>query len=301
MTATVAILSRMHIIPLQEGIKLGAYQLESVYSLDWCYCIYTALDRSCGKNVLVQELSPAGIAVRNEDGGHLRALPGKDAEWEKILERFLKFYGRATGFSHMSLGKVLGAYRVLGSGIAVHEMPEGIPLSLNVKEGVKLLGEASPDSVERMMLNLLQAVAYLHERNILHGNISLDSIVVDAARLAMVIHGMRCLLERKGGKQVTLVHNTNVAAPEVLLAEGIYDSRAEVYSLAACFYFLLIGKPLLRGDQRFYSNHQTNLSASSKFLEKYSFPFLKSLDQALLPQRKARFASASAWLDYLEQ
>lgn len=290
----------MHMIPLQEGVKLGAYQLESVYSLDRCYCIYTALDRDRGKNVLVQELAPVGIAVRNGDDGHLHAVPGKEAEWERRLERFLKFYGMATGFSHVSLGRTLGVYRVLGSGIAVHEMPEGIPLSRHLKESSNLLGVNVQDSLEWMMLSLLKAVAYLHERNTLHGNISLDSIVMNVRRQAMVLHGLRYLLERKGEKHATVVHDANVAAPEVLLAEGIYDSRAEVYSLAACFYFLLTGEPLLRGDQRFYSCHQTNLSGSGRLSEKYSFPFLESLDRALQPPRKARFASVASWLDYLE-
>ena len=54
----------MYIIPLPEGVKLGAYQLESVYSLDPYYCIYKAQDRKSGEGVLVQEYAPVSMVSR---------------------------------------------------------------------------------------------------------------------------------------------------------------------------------------------------------------------------------------------
>lgn len=151
------------------------------------------------------------------------------------------------------------------------------------------------------MMLLLDAVSYMHERNVLHGNISLNSIFWDEARQNMVIQGMFCLLERERDVQTTVVHDVNVAAPETLLKGGAYDSRAEVYSLASCFYFLITGEPLIRGDQRFCSAHQTGLASDRHLQSRYSSGFLKSLDRALQVRREDRFASASVWINELKK
>lgn len=123
----------------------------------------------------------------------------------------------------------------------------------------------------------------------------------DEARQNMVIQGMFCLLERERDVQTTVVHDVNVAAPETLLKGGAYDSRAEVYSLASCFYFLITGEPLIRGDQRFCSAHQTGLASDRHLQSRYSSGFLKSLDRALQVRREDRFASASVWINELKR
>ena len=288
----------MYIIPLPEGVKLGAYQLESVYSLDPYYCIYKAQDRESGEGVLVQEFAPVSMVSREAREFDFAAVPGKEAAFAKMLERFLKFYSTAAELSHASLGKVLGVYRVLGSGIAVHEMP---PEGASLPEKMKDLAGMSSDRLEKKMMLLLDAVSYMHERNVLHGNISLNSIFWDEARQNMVIQGMFCLLERERDVQTTVVHDVNVAAPETLLKGGAYDSRAEVYSLASCFYFLITGEPLIRGDQRFCSAHQTGLASDRHLQSRYSSGFLKSLDRALQVRREDRFASASVWINELKK
>lgn len=92
---------------------------------------------------------------------------------------------------------------------------------------------------------LVDGVAYCHERGVCHRDLKPENLLLDAAgRLKISDFGLSCLPEAKGRSMAALrttCGTPNYVAPEVLRGEG-YDGRAaDVWSVGCILYVLVAG------------------------------------------------------------
>ena len=285
----------MTIPPLTEGIKLGPYQLQKVYSLDRYSCVYLAFDRNTSQQVMIREFTPMGIAQRSSETHEIEPIPGHEKNYHEQLELFLQFYNDLIPLIHDTLVETLGIYRVLGGGIAIQKIAKGLLLPQYAKQQKNDINGECKHNMPQMIYALIHALRYLHTHDILHGNLTLETISIEVPK-NICLHGIRCPFDFGMNENTTMLYNENLAAPETLLNMDKYDKRTEIYSLGACIYYMLTGQMLQRSDQRFYTNHQTNLMDDNQLKKSYSKQLLKSIDQSLQPIRENRFGSANEWL-----
>ena len=143
--------------------------------------------------------------------------------------------------------------------VAIHEVGEreGLPyFSMDYVEGKSLaeLGRAKPMDARRAagyFKTVAQAIAFAHDRGILHRDLKTSNILIDTFDQPRVTDfGLAKHLD--GDMDLTLTGQVlgtpNFIAPEQAAAK--HDSvgpRSDVYSIGGILYFLLTGRPPFQG------------------------------------------------------
>jgi serine/threonine-protein kinase len=119
----------------------------------------------------------------------------------------------------------------------------------------------------RVFLQVASAVAYAHERGVLHRDLKPDNVMIgDFGEVRVMDWGIAKVIgapEADDGAEV-VVHGADVeteagamlgtvlyAAPEQLEGRTDIDARADVYALGALLYTMLAGRPPVIGTSRF--------------------------------------------------
>jgi len=113
----------------------------------------------------------------------------------------------------------------------------------------KTLDEIGPSlplpQVQKLFLQALQGLAYLHRQSVLHGDLSPKNLLVvegDSGEPSLKI------IDFGVSRQLLTGGTPACIAPEKILNEPV-DARSDLYSLAVVFYTLFTGKnPFLRGN-----------------------------------------------------
>lgn len=161
--------------------------------------------------------------------------------------------------------------------------------------------DPSLDVLQKLFIQALQGLAYLHSHDVIHGDIKPDNLLVTSAdsnspRLKIIDFGIsHPSFVQKGG-------TPSYMAPEKILKEPI-DSRSDLYSLAAVFYGLLAGKnPFLRPTiPETLAAHLHFVPPSATSLRPELDPVWSELLAWMLKKNpRTRVPSAEACLKFLE-
>ena len=94
----------------------------------------------------------------------------------------------------------------------------------------------------------------MHEKHILHRNISPETILIRKLDKVAKLGGMELATVTEGTQAKTttrpgeLVGNIAYTAPECTHPNAVFDIRADIYSLGALLYTMLTGKPPFVGN-----------------------------------------------------
>ncbi|WP_225768790.1 AAA family ATPase [Inquilinus sp. Marseille-Q2685] len=139
--------------------------------------------------------------------------------------------------------------------------PEGPALVLEDVGGIALsewIADAPPDLAGRIAIAeaLALGLAHVHERGVLHGDLSAHNIVIDPAtrRVNYIDFGGAVALDRGASipaEALPAVEDLTAVAPERTgRMNRPVDHRADLYSLGAVLYQLFAGRPPFAGEER---------------------------------------------------
>ncbi|CDZ97711.1 pkinase-domain-containing protein [Phaffia rhodozyma] len=99
--------------------------------------------------------------------------------------------------------------------------------------------------VRNYLVQLVGACSYMHSQNIIHRDLKLGNIFLDA-RMDVKVgdFGLAALIEKEGERKKTICGTPNYIAPEVLFdtANG-HSFEVDIWSIGVILYTLIIGKP----------------------------------------------------------
>lgn len=160
-----------------------------------------------------------------------------------------------------------------------------VALVLPLIEGERLADVAlDPERALVVALGLCRAVAVLHGRGRLHGDLSPDNVLVDAG-------GAR-VIDVAGG-EAGRIGTPGFIAPEVL-AGGAVDARAELYSLGCLLFGVLVGRPVFAVPGARQVHHHLHVAAS---VPESLPPRVREVLGALLAKAPEERGSADAVLE----
>ncbi len=114
---------------------------------------------------------------------------------------------------------------------------------LALQEFISSAGTLTPDLAISVMSNLLKAMAYSHERGIIHGNLIPSTIYIQPPNIKITDFGVcpwedqwPIPIEKSELRQIAFV------APELLIPDALPTMASDVYSLGILFCFLWTGK-----------------------------------------------------------
>ena len=202
---------------------------------------YEAYDENLQISVAVKELFLRKICRRDPDGSVW--VPGEYGEiYEQNRTGFLneaRVLAQLNGRELPGIVRVREFFEENNTAYIVMDLLKGVTLREYVREKG---GRIALSRICMLLNDAVTAVSSMHDRDIIHKDISPDNIMVtedNEARLLDFGCAMRLSSDRR---PLQLSYRRGYAAPEQYSFDGKTDKRTDVYSLGATVYYCLTGK-----------------------------------------------------------
>jgi serine/threonine protein kinase len=209
--------------PPKSRVLAGRYEIQSTLGRGGMGVVYQALDLETRRPVAIKR--PARAAS------------------ETHLQRFRREGEALARLKHPGVVPVLDLGEEKGEPFIVLELVRGHSL----EEVLRGRGELPEVEVLELGRCLAEALAYAHERDVLHRDVKPDNVLLPRAdQPVLVDFGLAKFEEASGGRLTAtgaLAGTPGFAAPEQLADAGRVDALADVYGLGATLYALLTGGP----------------------------------------------------------
>jgi Tol biopolymer transport system component len=159
-------------------------------------------------------------------------------------ERFLQEIETAAQFQHPHILPLLDSGEA--GGFLYYVMPYAEGESLRARLAGR--GELPVPEAVRILIEICDALAYAHERGIVHRDIKPDNVLLSGRHALVTDFGVaKALSEATGRQQLTTagvaLGTPAYMAPEQATADPYIDHRADIYALGVLGYELISGKP----------------------------------------------------------
>lgn len=189
-------------------------------------------------------------------------------------KRFLREAEVLFRFRHQHIVPIYGVGEHEGRPYILMEWFDG----LNLAEARSKHGQPSPDAVLPFIERVAGALDYAHTNGVVHRDIKPQNLMTKRGDARVLDFGVAALLDPSGQRftrSADAVAGDAYSAPELADNTKLIDPRCDVYSLGACWYWLLTGLTA-RGV-----NWESNLRRSVKAITPaYEHVVLRCLDQA---------------------
>jgi serine/threonine-protein kinase len=230
----------------------------------------------------------------------MKVLTGVVGASEEESQRFLREIQVHAKLQHGNIASVHNAFRHGDSFALVLEYVEGEPLSKRLaREAVSR--EEGRDIVKQV----LRALAYAHERGVIHRDIKPDNILLSAdGRVKLTDFGLaRPLADLSLTSAGVVLGSVYYMAPEQIRNMTKVDQRADLYSTGAVLYEVMTGRRPFEGNNAFAvmkAQVENAPEPPSKLARGVSPALEAAILKALEKDPAKRFATAGQFLNALD-
>src|SRR3954451_18610873 len=163
-------------------------------------------------------------------------------------ERFLREIRLTAQLQHPHILNLLDSGEAAGFLYYVMPYVEGESLRTRLVRQ----GEASGYETARVLYEVADALAYAHERGVVHRDIKPDNVLLSGRHALVTDFGVaKALSEATGRQQITTagvaLGTPAYMAPEQAAAEPNIDHRVDIYAIGVLGYELVSGRPPFTG------------------------------------------------------
>ncbi|WP_227268600.1 serine/threonine-protein kinase [Roseobacter weihaiensis] len=283
---------------LAPGSKLlsGQYEILRYLSSGGFGITYLARD-SLNRTVVIKECFPEAFCSRVKKTVRARTQNYID-DFRSIVQLFIR---EAHALSKLDHPSVVGVHQVF-------EDNETAYMALDLIEGKDLLdiieedaSQIGPEAVRALTLKLLDAIAHVHARDLLHRDISPDNILVEPSGHPVLIDfgAAREEASRKSRMlSAMLVVKDGYSPQEFYVAGSQQHPCSDLYALAATLTHLISGTAPPNSQARLaaLASNQPDLYAPllGRFPQ-YDGAFLSAIDRCMNIVPAERLQSAEDW------
>ena len=211
-----------------ERVLAAHYELGEEIGRGGMGIVYRAKDRRLKRTVAIKVLPPE-LAFRSD-----------------IRSRFLREAETAAQLGHPHIVPIYSVDETEGLVFFVMTFIRGANLAKRLHEK----GVLDTDEVRRIMCEVASALAYAHERGVVHRDIKPDNILLDAesGRAMVTDFGIaRAADAHSGDNRLTAtgmaIGTPAYMSPEQAAGEREIDGRSDLYALGVVAYQMLCGEP----------------------------------------------------------
>lgn len=226
---------------LPPGSRIGGYDLVHLIGVGGFGMTYAAFNPVTERWAAIKEFFPAGLARR----GPAQQMVYEEHGAETIRWALAKF--RATTaelcrLSHDHIVRVHDYVPANDTGYMIMELLEGQTLAdrLHARKERPL----TPDELRPVIEPVLDAIAYLHERGLIHRDIAADNIVITAEDRPVLIDfgALSQDFSRATGRAGTVgLAKAHYTAPDQKVQNARPDPTTDIYAVGALLYLALTG------------------------------------------------------------
>ncbi|MDE7339686.1 MAG: protein kinase [Lachnospiraceae bacterium] len=224
----------------QGSVLAGQYIIEQVLGQGGFGITYMARDHKSGSKVAIKEFFPDSMATRTQTT--VTAFEGERGEsfaygktcFLKEAETLAEFIG------NKNIVQVYSYFEENGTAYFVMDFVEGISFEQYIREHG---GRVNYEEAEKILLPVMDALAAVHSRGIIHRDVTPDNIYITkdgTVRLLDFGAARYSLGDRSRSLDVVLKHG--FAPKEQYTRHGKQGPYTDVYTLGASFYFAITGR-----------------------------------------------------------
>ena len=286
---------------MQSGPALGAGSLISesgrirdLVFEDPFYVVYSAETTASGATIGITEYFPADLVARSPGGDVLlRSLELQDL-FCLGRDRFMAEARALSALRHPNLIRFDGVVSDHGTAFAFHAAEEGEPLTNLVKSVQQPLCQ---EEIDRILKQLISALEHLHSRDLIHANITPDTILLRPDPLLIRFGATRSFLAARMRK-VNLAVTPGYSAPELHFSDRrAHAPLCDIFSLAAVLYFVVTGRHPINVISRGLGHTMPPAAAMSS--QRFRPEFLEAIDRGLELEPERRPATIKAFGEML--
>ncbi|MCR8725027.1 serine/threonine protein kinase [Frigidibacter sp. ROC022] len=289
---------------LRPGTTLlrGQYTIVGFLSSGGFGITYLAKD-SLDRMVVIKECFPSSMCFRRSNTVQVRSRSNQ-GDFASIVKMFGTEARRLAKLDHPN---IVGVHQVF-------EDNETAYMALDLIRGHDLLstveGETEPlepPQIKSILLSLLDAVAYIHARDILHRDISPDNVLIDSTGSPILIDFGAAREEAiRTSRVLSSMHTVKdgYSPYEFYVAGSPQGPSSDLYALGATIYHLITGNAPPDSQARVAAVAEGRADPYvplSDFDQRFDRFFVSAINQALEIFPKNRLQSAKDWIEQIHE
>lgn len=281
---------------LDPGTVIGGkYIVGRVMSYGGHTVSYLGLDAEAGRKVVVKEYLPSDFSTRSEGEKEVTIYSG-DAR-EQFVQGLTNFLNEANRIQHLAevdgIARVYDCVAENDTGYVISEYVEGKTLREILESGRKYTVEEA----RRFISQILAGLSKVHPLDIVHCDISPDSIMVaDNGTIKLLDFGATRYVTTANSKSLAIILKQGYAPEEQYRSQGVRGPWTDVYALGAVMYRMITGITPQESVERTLID---DLKEPSKLGVKISQNIENALMNALNVYQQDRTPSAEVFLQEL--
>ena len=200
------------------------------------------------------------VFVANNNGKKVivKALKAEYADNAECKDSLRQEYETTSMLDNKYIRKALDYVQIEGLGdCAIFEYIDGKSLAEHVR-----VGTLSEKQVKGILVEVCEALNYLHRNGIVHCNLNPENILVTANDCRAKLIDLGIPETKQDADRELLIKEMEFVAPEIIKGED-YDSRADIYSLGKIMEF--IGERNISKQFGAVATHCTQFSKEQRF------------------------------------
>ncbi|MBR2471307.1 MAG: extracellular solute-binding protein, partial [Clostridia bacterium] len=285
-----------HAYHLKQGTVLrGRYIVGNSVGVGGFGITYKAWDTTLNTMVAIKEFYPASLVSRVPGEKDIVVFSGdKKDQFDVAIQRFLEEARNMAKFTgHPNIVNVYEFFEENGTAYIVMEFLDGITVKqlLASTEGGKL----DENTAVEITLGVLEALAEMHSKGIIHRDISPDNIQITSKNEIRIFDlGAAKLAKEDKEETRSVVVKTGYTPPEQYRAKSKQGAFTDLYSAGAVLYKLLTGTTPEESVDRIVEDH---LEKPSKLGVKVDINLERAIMKSLALKPELRFQNAAQFKD----
>ena len=171
----------------------------------------------------------------------LKVIPKERITKPKALEKMKSEIAIQASLNHPNILRSYAAFEDPVNHYIVTELCPGH----SVKDLVKKSGHLSEHETAKIMRDVLNGLAYLHDNRVIHRDLKLENFLIGKDGLVKIADfGLSAKLDYDDQKKFTVCGTPNYLSPEILTsaAKG-HSYEVDIWAIGVCAYAMLVGRP----------------------------------------------------------
>lgn len=283
---------------LNPGTSLrgGEFIIESFLGQGGFGITYVALQTGLNRKVVIKEFFMKQHCNRDSETSHI-SVPslGSREEVLRFKAKFIKEAQTIAGLNHPNIIKIISVFEENNTAYYVMEYIDGASLESMTFKGKPL----SETQAKLYIVQVADALKYLHANNVLHLDIKPSNILVSNDRVVLIDFGVskHYDVNDMGQTSTSPVGISEGYAPlEQYQKDGVskFTPATDIYSLGATLYKLITGVKPLSASELVTSQHGLDFPSS------LSTGLVDAVNAAMCPVIYMRPQSVDEFIDIIE-
>lgn len=274
------------------SVLYGKYKIEKVLGSGGFGITYYAKHITLDKYYAIKEFFINGSCIRNTNKYTVRIQGLEDEEYKKYKKKFIEEAKTLAKLEHPNIVKVIDVFEENNTSYLVMPFINGTTLQHRIEKS----GAMAYDDAINLIAQISEAIAYIHECNILHLDIKPENIIMTPDNRAVLIDfGSAREYVQDKTQRFTAILTQGYAPLEQYDSNKLKGSYSDIYSLGCVAYFILTGIKPLDAPNRVIGDMPTPRKLNNKIPQNVSDVVMHAIEL----QAEKRYQTANAFLNDL--